>query len=263
MTKSRGDLATLREVIANQRALGWRLNWLLLVPFVVTVIMAFMFFTLNARLKDVELGAKLVTIERFLMADKNYAWAVDQYEDLAKSNPSAAILARLGILYFLLDPNANEAKAIQTLEKAKELDDNNWEIYRSLTYIYTTKRRTKEAIKAGERAIELNKLDANSLNNLAWIYATCESQYNDLTKALAYAQKAVALTEQRNPDFLDTMAQVREKRGEHEQAREALLLAIAIAPNDQQKILKVKYKDLFKESLAESDSLVESKEARR
>src|SRR5262249_41153249 len=159
----------------------------------------------------------------FLQVDKNYAWAVDQYEELAKAYPSnATILARLGILYFLLDPNANERKAIQQLETAKQQDDNNWEIYRSLTYIYTSKRRTKEAIQAGEKAIALNKLDANSLNNLAWIYATCESKFQDLSRALQYAQRAVDLTGGRNPDVLETMAQVRVTRGERDLAREAL-----------------------------------------
>jgi hypothetical protein len=96
--KAEGELAKLREVVAHQRALGRRLIWLIAVPFVLTAFIVPMFFTMSARLKDVELGTKLVTIERFLDQDKNYAWAADQYERLAQSSPSAAILARLGIV---------------------------------------------------------------------------------------------------------------------------------------------------------------------
>src|ERR1043165_9899845 len=136
MPKSGANLATLREVVANQHALGRRLKWLLAIAFVATGVLRSMFFPLNARLRDVELGAKLVPIERFLLADKNYPWAIDQYEALAKSNPSAPVLARLGILYYLLDPRGNETKALDRLEKAKEYDDKYWEIFRLLTYIH-------------------------------------------------------------------------------------------------------------------------------
>src|SRR5262249_31164606 len=166
-----------------------------------------MFFTLNARVKELELGTKLVTIERFLVADNNYQWAVDQYEALAKSNPSAAIFARLGILYFQLDPKENEAKAVAFLQRAREYDEKYVEINRSLTYIYTIKERCKEAIEAGQKAIASDALDANSLNNLAWSHFTCGSRYRDLNKARDYAERAVELTQHKNPQFLDTLAE--------------------------------------------------------
>ena len=53
--------------------------------------------------------------------------------------------------------------------------------------------------------------------------------------------------------------------GESERARDALLRAIAIAPNKQQQEFKDKFKKLFpNDSLAESnESLAKSKEARR
>src|ERR1700719_1272150 len=137
MTKSRANLVTLREAVANQRALGRRLNWLLALPLVITAMIGYMFFTMNARLKDVELGTKLVTIERFLSTDNNLRWAVNQYEELAKYTPNAVTLTRLGILYFQLDPDNNEPQAVEYLERARRYDEKYWEAYRSLTYIYT------------------------------------------------------------------------------------------------------------------------------
>jgi len=227
-------------------------------PFVVTVIMAFMFFALNGRLKDVELGTKLVTIERFLSTDNNFEWAVGQYEELAKSSPSAAIFARLGILYFQLDPESNEQEAVNYLQQAKGYDENYWEIYRSLTYIYTQKGKCKEAIEAGEKATKLNALDANSLNNLAWNYYKCEPPFRNLSKARLDAEKAVRLTDQKTPLFLDTLARVYAKRDEQDRARETLRRAMSIASNGQMQTLKATLKELFP-----TESLAEFKEARR
>jgi tetratricopeptide (TPR) repeat protein len=258
MTKSRANFATLREVIAKQRALGRRLNWLLAVPLVITGVMASMFFTLNQRLKDVELGAKLVTIERFLVVDNNIEWAENQYENLANSSPSAAILARLGILYFRLDPDTNEAKAVEYLERAKHYDEKNWEIYRNLTFIYTQTGRCEKAIEAGLRATALNDRDANSWNNLSWNYYKCAQPFHSLNKARMYAERAVNLTNKNNAQFLDTLAQVYGERGEHDLARESIRRAIAIAPNEQLQGLKGTFKKLFPD-----ESLAESKEARR
>jgi tetratricopeptide (TPR) repeat protein len=258
MSNSRPSLATLREVIDNQRALGRRLNWLLVVPLAITVIMASMFFTLNERLKDVELGAKLVTIERFLVTDNNLEWAEKQYEDLAKSSPSAAILARLGVLYFRLDPESNEKKAVEYLETAKSYDEKNWEIYRNLTFIYTQTGRCEKAIEAGLKATELNERDANSWNNLAWNYYKCGQPFHSLNKARTSAEKAVHLTNENNPQFLDTLAQVYAERGQRDLAREKIHRAILIAPNDQRKGLNDTFKKLFPDEM-----LAESKEARR
>src|ERR1700724_3004461 len=258
MPKSRVNLATLREVVANQYALGRRLKWLLAVPFIVTAVMASMFFTLNARLKDVELGAKLVTIERFLSVDRNYQWAVDHYEAWAKSNPSAPIFARLGTLYFQLDPDENETTALRYLKEAAKYDDKYWEINRSLTYIYTIKARCKEGIEAGQKAIDSDELDANSLNNVAWLRSTCGPRFQDLTKAREYAERAVELTQRKNAQFLDTLAEVQHKRGEDDLARQSLREAIAIAPNNQAQALRDKFKERFP-----NETLAEYKEERR
>jgi tetratricopeptide (TPR) repeat protein len=232
-----GNEDSLESIIAKQRVLGTRLLWLSILPFVIAAVLVPMFFVLNARLKDIEIGTEVVTIERFLESDKNFAWAVDQYEHLADTNPSAAILSRLGILYFLQDTTHTDdnalKKALDTLDNAKRYDPNYWEIYRSLTYIYTQRKRYKDAIEAGQKAIALNKLDANTFNNLAWVYANCEPECIDLNKATNFAEEAVQLTNEALPEFLDTLAVVLFKRNladDRENSRKYINKAISIAP---------------------------------
>jgi tetratricopeptide (TPR) repeat protein len=222
---SRHDLSELHAVIANQKALGRRLIILLVLPVFLTLgVVLPLFYIVTSRLSEVETGTQIVTIERILESDKNYPWAIDQYEQIAKLRPSAPTLARLGILHFLDKPNDSSAlkKAIEELESAKQYNSEYWEIYRSLTFIYTQTAQTEKAIEAGERALKLNNYDANTYNNLAWLYATCEPEFRDLRKALAYSTRAVELTKRNNIQFLDTLAKVHSERSERELALKVL-----------------------------------------
>ena len=76
--------------------------------------------------------------------------------------------------------------------------------------------------------MELNADDANTYNNLAWIYATSE-EFRDLSKAQAYAEKAVALTKEGQSNFLDTLAEVYFVQGDPERAFATLRMAKAVA----------------------------------
>jgi Tfp pilus assembly protein PilF len=150
----------------------------------------------------------MMQIELILARDGNYAWAIHEYENIAKSHKNASILARLGSLYFQANPN-DSARAIATLLEASRIDPQAWEPYRALTFIYSTIDRPKEALETGRKAIALNPLDANAYNNLAWVCShTQNSQYRDLKAALVYAKNAVGYTNGKDPDYLDTLAQV-------------------------------------------------------
>jgi tetratricopeptide (TPR) repeat protein len=169
------NLNYLEQVLANQRALGRRFLWLLLVSFVLTAIMLGMFVYTIGRVTDNEVITSRLEIDRYLQLEGNFNWAVGRYEELAKAHPSASILARLGVLYFLADP-ANQKIAIASLERAKRLDPNNWEVYRSLTFLYTATNQTKDAIQAGKMALALDALDSGTYNNLAWCYTSSDSE---------------------------------------------------------------------------------------
>jgi tetratricopeptide (TPR) repeat protein len=222
-------LADFEQILANQKALGKRFLWLLLVPFVLTAIMVGMFFVITSRLTDVAVLTKRMNIDRYLEMEGNYIWAVRGYEEIAKTHPSASVLARLGVLYFQADPK-NEKAAIETLDRAKGLDPNNWEVYRSLTYIYTATNRPKDAIEAGQKALALNDVDSGTYNNLAWSFATTSDEnLRNLQLAETYALKAIDLTRDKHAEYFDTLARVYVAKGERDQAIQAFRSAIALA----------------------------------
>jgi tetratricopeptide (TPR) repeat protein len=228
-TVAHHDLIDLKQVLANQRALGKRFLWLLLVPFVLTGIMLVTLLYTMERVSDVEVVTTRLEVDRYLQMEGNYKWAVGRYEQLATAHPSASILARLGLLYFQADPS-NQKIAIATLEQAKQLDPNNWEVYRSLTYIYTTNKQTENAIEAGKMALALDPLDSGTYNNLAWCYTTSpDNGMRNLQLAETYALKAIELTHERHAEYYDTLAQVYVAKGDRAQAISAFRNAIRLA----------------------------------
>jgi tetratricopeptide (TPR) repeat protein len=227
------DVKELREIVARQQALGRRFLWLLIIPFIITAAILSIFFIFNARLADLELLTKQLNIERYLLEDRNYQLAIDQYERIATVSQTAPILARLGILYFQRDKNKQDF-AVQTLERAKGLDPQYWEIYRNLSYIYAITGQTKKAIDAAQKALELNQDDAMSLNNLAWALATSkDAALRNLDKAQAYAEKGLELTTEgeKKAEVFDTIAEIYHQRSNREYALSYLRKAVDSAPN--------------------------------
>jgi len=223
------QFADLQQILANQKTLGKRFLWLLIVPFVLTALMLIALFFLTQRVTDVEALAKRIDIDRYLQLEGNYAWAVRGYEEIVKTHPTSEILARLGLLYFQADPKKNEKIAIATLERARLLDSNNWALFRSLGYIYTAIKEPKKAIEAGQKALALNNLDSGTYNNLAWTYATAEdNDLRDLQSAETYALKAIELKQNRQAEYFDTLAQVYVEKGDRDRAVQAFRRAIAL-----------------------------------
>jgi tetratricopeptide (TPR) repeat protein len=219
----------LKRILANQRALGRRFLWLLLVPFVLTGVMLAMFIYTIGRVTDIEVVTSRLEIDRYLQLEGNLQWAVGRYAQLAKAHPSGSILARLGVLYFQASP-ANQEIAVATLEEAKRSYPENWEVYRSLTYLYAATNQTKNAIQAGKKALELDALDSGTYNNLAWCYTVSpENELRDLALAETYALKAIQLTHNRHAEYFDTLAQVYVAKGNRDQAVKNFRTAIRLA----------------------------------
>ena len=70
----------LKRILANQRALGRRFLWLLLVPFVLTAVMLGMFIYTIGRVTDIEVITSRLEIDRYLQLEGNLQWAVGRYE---------------------------------------------------------------------------------------------------------------------------------------------------------------------------------------
>jgi len=105
-------------------------------------------------------------------------------------------------------------------------------LYSMLGYIYHDNKAYVQAIKAYEKSIELAPHDPDTLNNLAWLYATCEQpQCREPIKALAYARYAAAMKPL--PHILDTLAESYYVNGLHEKAIMTIKQALAMQLEDR------------------------------
>jgi hypothetical protein len=62
-------LRDLQLVINRQKALGRRLMWLLVVPFIMTGALVYMFIMMNKQISNVQTSSKLIQIESILDKD--------------------------------------------------------------------------------------------------------------------------------------------------------------------------------------------------
>jgi tetratricopeptide (TPR) repeat protein len=97
-----------------------------------------------------------------------------------------------------------------------------------LAMFYHKRGDLRETIKLYERVLSLDDSQPIALNNLAWILVTAnEAELRDKKRALALAQKAVAL--ERSPVFLDTLAEALYANGFAPEAVETIKEAIDLA----------------------------------
>jgi tetratricopeptide (TPR) repeat protein len=77
--------------------------------------------------------------------------------------------------------------------------------YFGVAVSYTWKNDIPTAIAKYEKAMSVDATLGDSANNLAWLYAVVPAvKFRDGEKAVAYAQKAVSISQ--NGDWLDTLA---------------------------------------------------------
>lgn len=198
----------VRSIVELQTILARRVSFIFAVPLLVIVVLGGYAYHLSSRVATLEESQRnddalrrINVVERLMQNYPTHAWAIHEYEQVAKEYPYPQVLVRLGALYF--SDNRPE-KALQMLEKAEEKDPAYWETYSTRAYIHTTQHNVAQAMKAGEKALELNPWDAQTYNNLAWLYLT-NDQVWDLAKALEYAVTAVAYTRGHDPESLDTL----------------------------------------------------------
>jgi len=118
-------------------------------------------------------------------------------------------------------------------------------LYRELgDYYYMAGKKYKKAIESYEKSLLLKPDSPEVLNNMAWLYATCEDNYfRNPERALTLAQKASMLKEA--PHILDTLAESYFINQQYEMAVMTERRALEIAGKDRfhyQKQLK-KYRE--------------------
>jgi membrane associated rhomboid family serine protease/tetratricopeptide (TPR) repeat protein len=104
-----------------------------------------------------------------------------------------------------------------------------------LADLYAKQGLYSDAIKTYQQALRLAPDFAEAHNNLAWLYATCEDpKYRDPKAALDHAQRAVKLTEWKDGNSIDTLAEAHYANGDFLQAVEIEKKALALGPDSKE-----------------------------
>jgi len=103
------------------------------------------------------------------------------------------------------------------LQRELKKTPDNPLLYTTLGDLYFSNKNYTETIKAYEQSLRLDPDNPYALNNLAWLYATCEVEtFRDPKKAIILAKKAAEL--KAAPHIFDTLAESYYVDGQFEMA---------------------------------------------
>jgi tetratricopeptide (TPR) repeat protein len=92
-----------------------------------------------------------------------------------------------------------------------------------------------DAIRNYQEALRLEPDFAEAHNNLAWLYATCDDpKFRDPKAALSHAARAVDLTQWKEGESIDTLAEAYFVNGDYRQAVEIQKKALALQPDNSE-----------------------------
>jgi len=98
--------------------------------------------------------------------------------------------------------------------------------------IYYNAKNYSGVKQAYEKALTLNPDNPHVLNNLAWLYATCDDlSYRNSKRALKLSKKAATLL--KAPHILDTLAESYFINGKYEKAISTELRALELVKNNR------------------------------
>jgi Zn-dependent protease with chaperone function len=118
------------------------------------------------------------------------------------------------------------------LDKKRSKSDKDALLYRLIGYHYMGREMHQKAIRAYEKALDLNPDLADTLNNLAWLLATIDDpSVQDPARALTLAQRAIGIKQA--PHIWDTLAECLYRNGRYAEAIEAEKRALAMNPGDR------------------------------
>jgi tetratricopeptide (TPR) repeat protein len=216
------------DISRLQRTLATRCLLIFALPFLVILVLGGYSYQLSSRVTELEALQQISFIERLMRKNYSHEWALTEYQKLVHYYPHPQVWVRLGALYFERGTPEDRLQAVAILEQAKAIEPDYWETYSTLAYIYMQEQNESKAIEAGEMAVQLNTLDGQTYNNLAWLHATSTNpDISNLAKAQEYALKAVGYTRGRNSQYMDTLAEIYARTGRVNLAMETLQQAIS------------------------------------
>jgi tetratricopeptide (TPR) repeat protein len=154
--------------------------------------------------------------------------AIKNYEQALQINPNFA-----GIHNELADAFLRQGKVpegIEHYEQALRLKPNYVEAHLGLGVALERTGRVSEAGWHYRQALQINPNFPEALNNLAWLLATRPpAESGNAIEAVALAERASQLTNNRVPDYLDTLAAAYAAAGRFDAAVAAAQKAIDLA----------------------------------
>ena len=209
-------------------------------------------------LKQGEVDEAVSLLERVIQRQRNHlgahynlALALRRKGDAAAADRVAAAhkrLSHLDDLGHLDDPDSADAslvlaymyrsgkhdeEALAELERARVRFPRHPEILTEHAMALLRCGRRADAFAAFEDGMKAVPGDAGLMNRFAWVLATRSQDGDDHRRAARLAERAVAASGRKNPDYLDTLAQARARVGNHETAIAAVVEALRLKPGDQ------------------------------
>ena len=182
------------------------------------------------RLKPDDAGAH-ANLANALKQEGRLEEAVAHYEQALRIDPALAgadynlglALARLGRL----------PDAITHYEQALRLKPGDAETHRDLGNALAQTGRLQEAMGHWEQALRLKSDSPEVQNDLAWLYATlATTNGGDPVRAVTLAERACGLTNNRLPEYLDTLAAAYASAGRFDDAITVAQKAIGLARSE-------------------------------
>ncbi len=121
-------------------------------------------------------------------------------------------------------------EAITQYEKALEINPDFAGAHYNLGLALAGRGQIEEAIRHYHQALNVKPDHEEALNSLAWLHATCpEASFRNGARATELAERAMALSRGRNPNYLDTLAAAYAETGQFSEAVKTVEQALALA----------------------------------
>jgi rhomboid protease GluP len=175
---------------------------------------------------------------RYYLMQKQYDQAIQEFQEAARlTEGDDHSRLELGLAYQLKgDPQKAQQIFEEVLGKNPRTADGQESLAENhalLGDLYSQQKLYPDAIKAYQQALRLEPDMAVAHNNLAWLYATCDDpKFRDPKAALEHAQRAVELTQWKEGESIDTLAEAHFVNGDYRQAVEIQKKALALLPDN-------------------------------
>lgn len=167
----------------------------------------------------------LHALGRLYAGQRNYDKALASYQAALKALPTfAAPHLERGHVFAA---KGDDSAALKEYAEAQKLDPKRAVGHLNIGMVHQRHSRWAEAEQAYLAAVKIEPKNAVAYNNLAWMAA---DRKVNLTKALEWAQKAVAL-DPKMPEFQGTLGWVYRAQGNLDKAEQTLRAAAAAKPS--------------------------------